>query len=315
MTMKAFALLLVGAAAVLAASAWSPAHAIPRTFVSGTGGGAVCSRAAPCATFQLAHDATDAGGEINCVDAGDYGPVTITKSITVDCAGTTGTITVGTGSDAVAVNGGGIAVRLRNVTIQGRAGGAGRGIVLFSGAALFVENCTIIDTNPFGIDFGSNTSAKLFVSDSTISNTQLGGMRLLVGGSATVRALLDGIRVEKNGNVGEPGILAGGLGPGVISAHIRNSVVSGNTGGVAARNDAGGADAVSITLDRSSVTLNHNSGVVSAFVNTFVILGRSAVISNDTGINAVGGQVFSYQNNHLSGNVSDGAPTAVLTLR
>src|SRR5262249_38802870 len=85
---------LVSAAAALGVTVGS-AHAIPRSFVSGAGAGTTCTRAAPCATFQAAHNATDPGGEVNCIDPGDFGAVTITKSITIDCTGTLGTIRTG----------------------------------------------------------------------------------------------------------------------------------------------------------------------------------------------------------------------------
>src|SRR3954469_14065086 len=117
--MKKIALTFASIATLLMASDSSPAHAIPRTFVSGSGGGAVCSRAAPCATFQAAHDATDSGGEINCVDAGDYGGVTITKSITIDCAGTVGGISGALVATAVTINTASVVVRLRNLTLNG----------------------------------------------------------------------------------------------------------------------------------------------------------------------------------------------------
>src|SRR4051812_820307 len=85
---------ILGAMLVLSLHAQSAqAVDIPRTWVSSTGSGAVCSRAAPCATFQAAHDVTTPGGEINCVDAGDYGGglsprLNITKSISIICDNT-----------------------------------------------------------------------------------------------------------------------------------------------------------------------------------------------------------------------------------
>jgi hypothetical protein len=51
-----------------------------------------CSRTAPCKTFAGAISKTAAGGEINCLDPGGYGTVTITKSITIDCEDTQGSI-------------------------------------------------------------------------------------------------------------------------------------------------------------------------------------------------------------------------------
>src|SRR5438093_5866225 len=55
-----------------------------RTWVSGVGDDAnPCSRTAPCKTFAGAISKTAAGGEINVLDPGGFGAVTITKSITI----------------------------------------------------------------------------------------------------------------------------------------------------------------------------------------------------------------------------------------
>src|SRR5882724_2145023 len=69
-------------------------HAAPvqaqasRTWVSGVGDDAnPCSRTAPCKTFAGAISKTAAGGEINVLDPGGFGAVTITKAITIDGSG------------------------------------------------------------------------------------------------------------------------------------------------------------------------------------------------------------------------------------
>ncbi|RWC48926.1 MAG: right-handed parallel beta-helix repeat-containing protein, partial [Mesorhizobium sp.] len=71
-------------AALLLASVFliAPASAqATRTWVSGVGDDVnPCSRTAPCKTFAGAISKTAAGGEINCIDSGAYGAVTITKS-------------------------------------------------------------------------------------------------------------------------------------------------------------------------------------------------------------------------------------------
>src|SRR3954465_15178114 len=65
----------------------APAQAqASRTWVSGVGDDAnPCSRTAPCKTFAGAISKTVINGEINCLDPGGFGAVTITKSITIDC--------------------------------------------------------------------------------------------------------------------------------------------------------------------------------------------------------------------------------------
>src|ERR1700748_2190374 len=83
----------------------APAHAqATRTWVSGVGNDAdPCSRTAPCKTFAGAISKTAAQGEINCVDPGGFGAVTITKSIIISCEGLTAGVLV-TGTNGIVVS-------------------------------------------------------------------------------------------------------------------------------------------------------------------------------------------------------------------
>src|SRR6185369_6084756 len=66
------------------------AHAqATRTWVSGVGDDVnPCSRTAPCKTFAGAISKTADKGEIDVLDPGGFGVVTITKNMTIDGAGT-----------------------------------------------------------------------------------------------------------------------------------------------------------------------------------------------------------------------------------
>src|ERR1700731_3781937 len=84
--MKIFGLLLAMIPAMIIATLFSvPANAqATRTWVSGVGNDAnPCSRTAPCKTFAGAISKTAVGGEINVLDPGGFGAVTITKSIQI----------------------------------------------------------------------------------------------------------------------------------------------------------------------------------------------------------------------------------------
>src|SRR6185312_1047549 len=95
---------LVGACLMLAPN-MAQAQAT-RTWVSGVGDDVnPCSRTAPCKTFQGTISKTAAGGEINCIDPGGFGAVTITKSITILCDDVEAGILVA-GSPAITVNAG-----------------------------------------------------------------------------------------------------------------------------------------------------------------------------------------------------------------
>jgi hypothetical protein len=75
-----------------------------RTWVSGVGDDVnPCSRTAPCKTFAGAISKTANGGEINCLDPGGFGGVTITKSLTIKCAYTEGGVLV-SGTNAIVIN-------------------------------------------------------------------------------------------------------------------------------------------------------------------------------------------------------------------
>src|ERR1700686_1648883 len=81
------AFLLAFACAMSMALFSMPANAqASRTWVSGVGDDAnPCSRTAPCKTFAGAISKTAAAGEINCIDPGGFGALTITKSISIVC--------------------------------------------------------------------------------------------------------------------------------------------------------------------------------------------------------------------------------------
>src|SRR5207248_8647680 len=69
---------------VLAVTSLAHAQAT-RTWVSGVGDDVnPCSRTAPCKTFAGAISKTFINGEIDCLDEGGFGAITITKSITLD---------------------------------------------------------------------------------------------------------------------------------------------------------------------------------------------------------------------------------------
>src|SRR6266700_6709309 len=122
----------------------APAQAqATRTWVSGVGDDAnPCSRTAPCKTFAGAISKTAPGGEIDCLDPGGFGAVTITKAITIDChevfssilnAGTNGiNVAFDSFSDVRKT------VNIRNINLQGFDSGI-IGIRIFgAGAGSFV---------------------------------------------------------------------------------------------------------------------------------------------------------------------------------
>src|SRR5688572_25881826 len=143
-----------------------------RTWVSGVGDDVnPCSRTAPCKTFAGAISKTAAGGEINVMDAGAFGAVTITKSISIVNEGFHAGVLATVGVNAITVNAGvNDIVVLRGLDING-AGTGGNGIRFLAGRTLHVEDCRIYGFAQRGIEAIAPTAgALLSVKDSMIRN-------------------------------------------------------------------------------------------------------------------------------------------------
>jgi hypothetical protein len=185
----------IGAAAILLAAAWAtPAAAqATRTWVSGVGDDVnPCSRTAPCKTFAGAISKTAAGGEINCLDSGGFGSVTITKSIAILCEGVVGGILASMTNGVIVnagdkdkvllsgldIHGGGTGligvkvmkaktVVIRNSVIQAFSTPTSRGISVEGTAAVTVEGTAVVN-NTMGVS-GTIVSAgdNLFAGNDT----------------------------------------------------------------------------------------------------------------------------------------------------
>src|SRR3977135_2042756 len=127
---------------IFALALCSTAHAQTRTFVSGTGSdGNPCSRVSPCRSFQHAHDVVVAGGEVIAIDSAGYGPITITKSVTITGEGVYAGINTSAG-DGITIATAGIKVNLRSLMFEGLSSGS-NGINVTAVGTLHVEGCVI----------------------------------------------------------------------------------------------------------------------------------------------------------------------------
>ena len=171
---------VITGAALLAAAF---GHAVPataqatRTWVSGVGDDVnPCSRTAPCKTFAGSISKTAAGGEINCIDPGAFGAVTITKAIAIVCDGMEAGVLAPLGGSGVTVKAGaGDSVLLSGLDFEG--GGTGVvGVRFLSGRVLHVRNATIrMFADPKGAGVSNETTAStLIITRSTIADNTVG---------------------------------------------------------------------------------------------------------------------------------------------
>jgi Right handed beta helix region len=287
-----------------------------RTWVSGVGDDAnPCSRTAPCKTFAGAISKTLAGGEINCLDPGGFGALTITKAITVSCESVEGGVLVaGTNGINVAAGTNDFVV-LRGLDFVGVGSGLD-GIKFTSGAVLHVEKCTIrgfLGSPGNGIHFAPTGTSQMFVTNTLITgNSQSGaGIQIQPTGTGTASVLIDGVRMLSNGN----GLIADGTQTtgSQINVMIRNSEASGNGSiGIKAISASGKAP-VRVVMDHSAATTN-NTGVSSTGQGADVIMAFSFAVGNVTGVTFTApAQLRSYQNNGFhANNATNGTPSSTI---
>jgi hypothetical protein len=287
-----------------------PANAqATRTWVSGVGDDAnPCSRTAPCKTWAGAISKTAAGGEIDALDPGGFGAVTITKAITLDGGGGQVASTLVSGTNGINVNAGGSdVVVIRNLRIQGISSGL-NGISFNSGGALIVEKCDIFGFLNSGINIVPTTNSKVSISDTHLTNDAVnaGTAGVLIQPSANVSATISRVYVEG----GQNGVFANGGGTGIIHVNVRDSVITavGNTG--VQITSAG--TAVTGEVINTQISYSVVAGAATSGGSASLTLGENTITNNVTGVSAPSGTLLSYKNNMIADNGSNGTPiTAV----
>ena len=294
-------LLLAALGIIAAVLPGSPASAqATRTWVSGVGDDAnPCSRTAPCKTFAGAISKTAAGGEIDALDPGGFGALTITKSITLDGGGGQVASILVSGTPGITVAAAATdVVTIRNIRFQGLLGnGSGSagtpgtfGINFVSGAQLSVEDCEITGFKTAGIKaaVASGATSQIYITNTTVSNTGTGGEGILITGTGgTLGASLNNVRILR-GQGSDLSVNSG------ATAMVNNSVLSGGTNGLDIEN--GG------TIDVNNSVIDHNTTGIFNLSST-IRLSNTDVTFNGTG---VAGTVLSFNNNRFQGNGSGG---------
>jgi hypothetical protein len=304
-----FALLLL-TFGFTAAGAQGPSN---RTWVSGLGADTGnCPITAPCATFAYAQTQTSVPGEIDVLAPGDFGPVSLTSSLSiVSDGGGTASIGITSGNGITISAGASDSVHLRGLVINGNSSGAS-GINIVSAGNVAIENCVIRGFSGAGIYMNSNTSGFFSVSNTVASNNNT-GISITPTGAATVSGVLDNVATNNNQNAGiaANGALTTGT---AVNVTVVNSESSNNTTyGVAASSASGNAP-TAITL--RNVVANDNGTGLEVQANATIRTSQSVVTGNGIGVTAAGSGILnSYGDNNLDGNTTNNGPMTVIPTR
>lgn len=271
-----------------------------RTWVSGVGDDVnPCSRTAPCKTFAGAISKTATNGEINCLDPAGYGAVTVTKSITIDCEDTQGSI-LSAGTNGVIVNITAAAdtkkaFKLRGVSING-AGTGINGIRILAANSVTIEDGVIDGVTSHGISIETTSGTpKVSVDRMSIRSTTNNGINTFISGgtlnlaisNSQITSTATGINLSSN-----------------TKATLRSSTIANNTTGVLAFN----AD-----LNVFDCMISGNTTGISSLSGGNIRLSGNVITSNGTGLSSSGGNILSSNNNQVDGNTTNGVVTGFIS--
>src|SRR5262245_12505779 len=218
-------LLAIAFACVLHAE---PTHAQLRVFVAAQGNdNNPCTFALPCRTFNRAHAAVAAGGEIDVLDPAGYGSLSISKSISVQGHGFDGISPAAGPSSGIYVQAGpNDQINLNGLLIDG--GHLGQfGVVFASGKSLVLANTVVRNWVHTGIAIAPSNSSTIAVTQSLVADNGVHGIYIQPpqGATNTVTATFDRVGVYNNPQNGI-GIYAN-LG-GIVYATVVDSISGAN---------------------------------------------------------------------------------------
>ena len=265
-----------------------------RTWVSGVGDDAnPCSRTAPCKTFAGAISKTAACGEISALDPSGFGPVTITKGMTINGTGTLAGI-LSAATNAVIVNAGvNDTVILRDISMNGACSGL-NGVRFLGGKLLVIDHCWISGMTQKGIDVAKTvdgTQLKVFNTDFTNVNTAIsattttGGVFVDVD-AVNIQGAVNGINYTSN-----------------ASGTVLNSYFSRNVGGFGV--SAGNGCIANVI----NCHFRSNTTGINASVGSIVRINENEFFDNTNGLAGNAASFQSGGNNKLAGNGSSVTPT------
>jgi hypothetical protein len=295
----------------------APAHARARVFVASYGNDSnPCTFLSPCKTFQQAVNVVDPGGEVTAIDSAGFGPINITKAVTIASpAGVeAGIAAPASSSAAIGINAGtSDIINLSGLTLDGANVHDSVGLQFASGASLNIRDSVIRNFDCCGINFApsqpTNTTQNQFYMSHTLVSNNNEGVQIYPSGIGTTLGVFDHVAMVNNKS---DGVTFSANATQTISFTVTESVVANNNVGIIAASNNSGA-LVNIMVRNS--TIANNSLGLSAEGNSgaTIFVTRSAITGNTTGWNTLAGSamVLSYADNTIDGNIFNFGPPTI----
>jgi hypothetical protein len=275
-----------------------PASALPtHTWVSANGNDANAGTPiSPYADFATAVANTAVGGTVSVMGPGDYGPVTITQSITIDGTGG-GSINFAGDGEGIYIEAGEAAnIVLKNLTVDGGGTGSDAIFVASSGTTNLVngviDHCLIAGFSQIGAGLGSESPMNVTITNTTITGGQL-GVRTFQNGTTAPVTNNDSVAVDHS-------VITGASSAGVFT---RNGVVQ-VTYSVITQSAVGAeADTYAVLSVANSAITSNQTGVCS-YTTSKIRLDSNDIYDNPVAIEDCGGTYKTSGTNKTSGTIS-----------
>jgi hypothetical protein len=257
-----------------------PAHTWVATNGSDANSGTALS---PYADFATAIANTAPGGIVSVVGPGDYGPITITQSITID--GTNGGSIGFTGGEGIYISPGSNAnIVLRNLAIDGEGVGSDAIFIASAGTTnivnVVIDNCHIEGFTQIGVGLGSESPMYVTIKDTTIQGGTLGVRTFQSSGNVVYdHTSLDHVTIQ--------GATSAGVFTRNGNVDISNSNITGSIG----TNVVGIQADTNATIHTENTMITSNTDGVCIYSGSTATLHNTNIYDNTTNIEACGGVV------------------------
>ena len=282
-----------------------------RTWVSGVGDDVnPCSRTAPCKTFAGAISKTASGGEIDVLDPGGFGTVTVTKPMTFDGTGTfassLASATFGFQINSAVAN---TTVTLRGLSINGAGTTLGiKGVRVLTNAGatvnVHIEDCVIFNFSNAGVSVETSAAANIFVRNTSIRTCNDGID--VVPTAGTVGLHIENSKIDQNANFGVNLQPTAGV---TVKASIAGSSMNHNGFGLMVQATAAEADCdrCDINFNSFGIFAGNSGGAPTIRLTHCMVTGNTAA-----GVNLNGGTVRGFTSNLIEGNGGGNSVTNIV---
>jgi hypothetical protein len=241
--------------------------------------------ASPYRTFATAVVNTAPAGTVSVLGPADYGPVTITQSITIDGTGGGSIDFTGDGEGIYIDAGGNANIVIRNLSLDGGGTGSDAIFVASSGTTnvvnVLIDGCLIAGFDQIGVGLGSESPMYLTVRNTSIQGGTL-GVRTFQSTGAVVydHVQLDRVTIQ------------GASSAGVFTRNGSMDIIASTVTGALGLGAVGIEADTNATINVQNTMITGNTDGVCIFTGSTATIGTSTTVAdNATNVEACGGAV------------------------